>query len=183
MWSRHARPDQVLARIYAATKVKAFDRAPSSLADVDHGGKSLPDPADLRCIPANATMTTPAQPLRFSRIGLGCVTFGREIDHAASFVMMDHAVARGITHFDTAAAYGAGESERAVGAWLEARKHAPGTITVATKILPPYEPSSIQETVKQSRERLGGHGIDLLYLHRWDPSATNPAALQTLDAL
>ena len=128
-------------------------------------------------------MTTPTQALRFSRIGLGCVTFGREIDQTAAFAMMDHAFARGITHFDTAAAYGAGESERAVGAWLDARKPAPGTITVATKILPPYEPSIIQETVKQSRERLGAHGIDLLYMHRWDPTAASPAALQALDAL
>src|SRR5687768_14828781 len=67
-------------------------------------------------------MTTLTQPLRFSRISLGCVTFGREIDPPAAFVMLDHAFALGITHFDTAAAYAAGESERVLGAWLDTRK-------------------------------------------------------------
>ena len=123
------------------------------------------------------------QPFRFSRIGLGCVTFGREIDQAAAFVMLDHACARGITLFDTAAAYSAGESERVLGAWLDARRPASGVITVATKILPPYESSTIEQAVTRSRERLGDHGIDLLYLHRWDPTAADPAALQALDGL
>ncbi|MFN7563580.1 MAG: aldo/keto reductase [Prosthecobacter sp.] len=45
-----------------------------------------------------------ACPHPISRIGLGCVTFGREIGEAASFALLDHALERGITHFDTAAA-------------------------------------------------------------------------------
>ena len=69
------------------------------------------------------------------RIGLGCVTFGREIDEAASFALLDHAFARGVTHFDTAAAYGGGASETILGKWLASRK--PEGITIATKILPP----------------------------------------------
>ena len=36
------------------------------------------------------------------RIGLGCVTFGREIDEAASFRLLDYAVERGISLLDTA---------------------------------------------------------------------------------
>jgi aryl-alcohol dehydrogenase-like predicted oxidoreductase len=50
-----------------------------------------------------------------SRIGLGCVTFGREIDEAASFALLDHALERGVRHFDTAAAYGGGASETILG--------------------------------------------------------------------
>ena len=38
---------------------------------------------------------TPAN-LRVSRIGLGCVTFGREIDEAAAHGLLGHAYARGI---------------------------------------------------------------------------------------
>ena len=69
---------------------------------------------------------------RISKIGLGCVTFGREIDQAASFAMMDHAVANGITFFDTASAYSAGGSEKVVGAWLAARK--PATLAAMSQI-------------------------------------------------
>jgi aryl-alcohol dehydrogenase-like predicted oxidoreductase len=128
-------------------------------------------------------MANAPAPLHFSRIGLGCATFGREIDENASFAMMDDALARGITLFDTAAAYSAGASERIVGAWLEARRPPPGSLTVATKIYPPYEPAAIAQAVAQSGGRLGAHGIDLLYLHRWDATAETPGALQSLDAL
>src|SRR6476646_6856427 len=45
-----------------------------------------------------------------SRIGLGCTTFGREIDEEQAFRIMDHAVERGIRLFDTAEAYGGGQA-------------------------------------------------------------------------
>ncbi|MBI4622242.1 MAG: aldo/keto reductase [Verrucomicrobia bacterium] len=68
------------------------------------------------------------------------MTFGREIDQAASFAMMDHARARGITIFDTAAVYAGGASERVVGAWLASRRPDPGALMVATKLLPRQAP-------------------------------------------
>lgn len=111
----------------------------------------------------------------FSRIGLGCVTFGREIDEAASFGLLDHALERGITHFDTAAAYGGGASETILGKWLASRK--PANITVATKILPPYD----RVDLTLSLERLGVDHIDLLYLHQWHDTALKAAeALEKL---
>lgn len=110
-----------------------------------------------------------------SRIGLGCVTFGREIDEAASFALLDHAFARGVTHFDTAAAYGGGASETILGKWLASRK--PEGITVATKILPPYDRIDITPSVR----RLGVDQIDLLYLHQWHDTALQAgAALEKL---
>ncbi|GIS60373.1 MAG: hypothetical protein CM1200mP2_25980 [Planctomycetaceae bacterium] len=42
--------------------------------------------------------------LEVSSIGLGCVTFGREIDKATSFDVLDHALERGINLLDTAEA-------------------------------------------------------------------------------
>lgn len=111
------------------------------------------------------------------QIGLGCVTFGREIDEAASFALLDHALARGVRHFDTAAAYGGGASETILGKWLASRK--PQGITVATKILPPYDVINID----LSLHRLGVNQIDLLYLHQWHPTAESPATLSALDAL
>ena len=44
-----------------------------------------------------------------SHIGMGCVTFGREVDPHSSLSIMDHAFARGITLFHTADAYVGGE--------------------------------------------------------------------------
>ncbi|MES2734695.1 MAG: aldo/keto reductase [Verrucomicrobiota bacterium] len=118
-----------------------------------------------------------------SKIGLGCVTFGREIDEAASHALMDHAFARGVSMFDTAAAYGQGASEQIIGRWLASRRPAAGKVTVATKILPPYDPDSILRAVDASRTRLGVDTIGLLYLHRWDPDAISLPALSMLDSL
>jgi 1-deoxyxylulose-5-phosphate synthase len=52
--------------------------------------------------------------LQVSPVGLGCVTFGREIDEATAFTVMDWALERGINLFDTAEAYGGG---RSLGSW------------------------------------------------------------------
>ena len=104
-------------------------------------------------------------PLLRPQIGLGCVTFGREIDEAASFALLNHALERGVRHFDTAAAYGGGASETILGKWLASRK--PEGITVATKILPPYDHIDITPSLK----RLGVEQLDLLYLHQWHETA------------
>lgn len=128
--------------------------------------------------------TSPFIPMpEFSPISLGCVTFGREIDQAAAFALMDHAVTRGVRFFDTAAAYAQGASERIVGAWLASQGAAAKSVTVATKLLPPYTPEAIARSVQQSRERLGVPIIDLLLVHRWDASIEDAAALCALDDL
>lgn len=121
--------------------------------------------------------------MRASKIGLGCVTFGREIDEAASHALMDHAFARGVSMFDTAAAYGQGASEQIIGRWLASRRPEEGKVTVATKILPPYDPDSILRAVDASRTRLCVDVIGLLYLHRWDPDAISLPVLTVLDSL
>jgi 1-deoxyxylulose-5-phosphate synthase len=118
-----------------------------------------------------------------SRIGLGCVTFGREIDRDASFAMMDHAVANGITLFDTAAAYGAGASEQIVGDWLASNRVKAGSITVATKVLPPYDDQHLVDAVDASLKRLSVDYIDILYLHRWDPFVATAGTLEALEGL
>ncbi len=119
--------------------------------------------------------------LVLGRIGLGCATFGREIDREAAFAVMDHALARGVTHFDTAAAYGGGQSERIVGDWLASRRPGPGRILVATKIKPPYRPEPIARSIEDSRGRLRVDAIDLLYLHQWSEELADEDALSALD--
>lgn len=119
----------------------------------------------------------------FGRIGLGCVTFGREIDEAAACALMDHACARGVRCFDTAAAYGGGNSERIIGRWLASRRPAPGSPVIATKVLPPYTPEALAAGVDAARHRLGIDTLDVLYLHRWYATAASHAVLAALDRL
>ena len=131
-------------------------------------------------------MTSPKPPstsLPLGPICLGGSTFGREIDEAAAFVLMDHARARGVPLFDTAATYSAGASERIVGAWLASRRPSSGTPAIATKIYPPYTSAAIDTAVAASAARLGVETIDLLYLHKWDETAGTPEAVRALDLL
>lgn len=115
-----------------------------------------------------AVITPAALPV--TQIGLGCVTLGREIDEEASFVLLDHALARGVRLFDTAAAYGHGASESILGRWLASRR--PSGISIATKILPPYD----RIDIAASMQRLGVDQIDLLYLHQWHDSVLSAGA-------
>jgi aryl-alcohol dehydrogenase-like predicted oxidoreductase len=65
--------------------------------------------------------TIAAGGVEIPRIGLGCVTFGREVDEKQSFRMMDYAFERGINLLDTDEAYGEGHaSEKIAGRWLKA---------------------------------------------------------------
>lgn len=120
--------------------------------------------------------------LQVSSIGMGCVTFGREIDETTSFAVMDRALEHGITLFDTAEAYASGRSEEVVGAWLAAR----GTrdkIVLATKKLPPSTPEAIVASVEASLRRLQTETIDLYQLHAWDAKTPLEATLETLGRL
>jgi len=50
--------------------------------------------------------------IQVSRLGLGCVTFGRETDEAASIRLISSALDFGITLIDTAEAYGGGQARQ-----------------------------------------------------------------------
>jgi aryl-alcohol dehydrogenase-like predicted oxidoreductase len=117
-----------------------------------------------------------------ANIGLGCVTFGREIDNETSFALMDYARDMGINSFDTATAYSNGLSETIIGEWLATRGLKNGEIRIATKILPPYYPAQIEASVNDSLKRLRIDAIDILYLHRWDETITEETWLM-LDRL
>ncbi len=118
-----------------------------------------------------------------SKAGLGCVTFGREIDLPASFSIMDHALEKEITFFDTAAAYGGGASEEIIGQWFTQRGKTAAHITIATKLLPPFESTAIAAAVEQSLMRLCRDRIDILFLHSWHPSVEDDHVLIELNKL
>jgi aryl-alcohol dehydrogenase-like predicted oxidoreductase len=130
----------------------------------------------------------PPQPLYPSappigRLALGSSTFGREIQAEAAFALMDRALERGVTLFDTAATYTAGASETIMGQWLASRQPARDSVIVATKIYPPYTPADIDAATALSAKRLGRDVIDVLYLHKWDPAVETAETLRALDGL
>jgi aryl-alcohol dehydrogenase-like predicted oxidoreductase len=120
--------------------------------------------------------------LKVSSIGLGCVTFGREIDEETSFAVMDHAIERGITLFDTAEAYSRGGSEQVVGSWLAARR-ARDKIVLATKVTPPLGRERIFAAAEDSLHRLQTDFIDLYQLHAFDQKTPIEETLEALSTL
>ena len=123
-------------------------------------------------------------------IGLGCVTFGREIDEAASFRLLDYAVERGVTLLDTAESYGGGQagqscaadmhsSEKIIGRWLRAnacRKQ----IILQTKVSSGYTGESIRRAIDNSLQRLQTDHIDLYLLHKLDSTMPLQECLEAL---
>lgn len=105
--------------------------------------------------------------LSVSSIGLGCVTFGREIDEPTSYEVLDHALAHGINLLDTAEAYAAGASEEVIGRWLQksGRRH---QIVLATKVAGSLTKERIIRSAEASLKRLQTDHIDLFQLHHWD---------------
>jgi len=112
------------------------------------------------------------------RIGLGCVTFGREIDERASFEIMDYAAANGLRVFDTAESYGGGESERIIGRWRRQRQRGP--IALMTKVSYRFDRSGIREALSRSLDRLNAAYIDYYLLHRYDPVTRIEEVLEAL---
>jgi aryl-alcohol dehydrogenase-like predicted oxidoreductase len=139
--------------------------------------------------------------LDVSRLSLGCVTFGREIDEPASFAVLDHALESGINLLDTSEAYGGGQSregrrrqgvddvrevstelhssELILGRWLRDRR-CRDRVIVQTKILPPLTRQRVLDTIDASLRRLQTEYVDLLLFHA--PDLTTPIA-ESLEAL
>ena len=73
----------------------------------------------------------------------------------------------GINWFDTAEIYGAGVSEQALAAGLQAAGKRPGDVVVATKWFPLFRrASNIPKTISDRLRFLGGFPIDLYYVHQ-----------------
>ncbi|MGY8671063.1 MAG: aldo/keto reductase [Verrucomicrobiia bacterium] len=117
-----------------------------------------------------------------SSIGMGCVTFGREIDEQTSFEVLDRALERGINLFDTAAAYADGASETVLGRWLTDRG-CRDQIFLATKVNGTLSRDHILRSAEASLQRLRTDCIDLFQLHHWVEDTSMEEALGTLNEL
>lgn len=120
--------------------------------------------------------------LEVSSIGMGCVTFGREINAAASFEVLDRAWQRGINLFDTAAAYGDGASETVLGRWISQRG-VRDRIVLATKVNGALTKQRIVASAEESLARLKTDRIDLFQLHNWDGETPVEETLEALNVL
>lgn len=140
--------------------------------------------------------------LRITDIGLGTVTFGREIAEDASWRILDHAMENGISWIDTAEAYGGGNarayrrnalgvedvreesgelgsSELIVGRWMQTRG-CRDQVTICTKVSSGNRPENIDRALTVSLERLQVDRVDLYELH--SPDANTPI-VESLGAL
>ncbi len=116
--------------------------------------------------------------LEVSAIGLGCMglnyAYSNTLDKQESIALLQAAVERGVTFFDTAEIYGPFTNEALLG---EALKPYRDRVVIATKFgiklqdgkqVQNSHPSGIRESVEGSLKRLKTDVIDLYYQHRVD---------------
>ena len=134
--------------------------------------------------------------LKVSRICLGTMTFGLQVDEEGSRAILDHAHEGGVTFIDTADAYPlggdlttAGRTEEIVGRWLGTRR---ADFVVATKCVAPMGRRAwdmgnsrrhIMDSIDASLRRLGTDWVDLYQLHFDDPGVPLDETLEALDDL
>ncbi|MEM0129679.1 MAG: aldo/keto reductase [Thermoplasmata archaeon] len=129
-------------------------------------GAGSPVPATIPSVPLPGG--GPEHPV----LGLGTWNRGRwshaETERAQAVV--EHALARGIRWLDTAEVYGAGRSERIVGAALERNPDLSPPPFVATKVSWEHlRPLPLRAALQGSLERLGRPVADLYLVHAPDP--------------
>jgi aryl-alcohol dehydrogenase (NADP+) len=138
-----------------------------------------------------------------SFIGLGCVTFGREIDEDTSLSILDYAVEKGLNWLDTAEAYGGGNartyrrdvlkvddvretsdvmgsSEVIIGRWMKARD-CRDDVVICSKVSSGNKPENIARALQVSLERLQVDCVDIYELHSPDETVPIDESLAVLD--
>ena len=150
----------------------------------DRGSVSM-TPSERAWSSASKTATPTATVDQF---GLGTVSLRSERPKVA-FAILDAWRAAGGRLIDTAAVYGAGESERAIGAWLRARD-VRDEVVLLTKGAHPdpsdwvsrMTPDAIEADLTASLVRLGVKSVDVYLVHRDDPSVPVGVILEALAA-
>ncbi len=123
--------------------------------------------------------------LNVSLVGIGCNNFGWRTDAVGTAAVVDAALDSGINFFDTADCYGAGDSEKFLGAALKGRRE---KAIIATKFgikmgegKEGAAPAYVHEALDASLQRLNIDTIDLYQVHRPDPKTPIQATLQALN--
>jgi len=123
--------------------------------------------------------------LSVSKVCLGTMTFGEQVDEKTAHTILDRAVERGIDFIDAAEMYPVppseekyGDTERIIGRWLAARPALRARLVVATKVAGPVRgygwlrggspdltPDDIVAACEGSLKRLQTEVIDLFQIH------------------
>ncbi len=134
--------------------------------------------------------------LTVSRLCLGTMTFGLQIDEALSIRVLDAAAESGINFLDTADVYPlggtvetAGRSEEIIGRWLAGRR---SRFILATKAVGRMGPADwdqgasrkhLLDAIDASLRRLKTDYVDLYQLHWDDPRTPLDETLEALDCI
>lgn len=131
------------------------------------------------------TRTLGANGLEISAIGYGGMSFSNmygPTNEAESHAILDACRDLGVTHLDTANAYGLGKSETAIGTYLKANPGAEADFVIATKASITRDADGnrcfdnsaghLEAELDKSLQRLGVDCVDLFYAHRRDPRFT-----------
>lgn len=138
-----------------------------------------------------------------SKICMGTMTFGSQVDEAASHRILDKSLEAGINFFDAAENYPvppseewAGRTEEIVGRWLKTKRR--DEVIIATKVCGPshgwikgaqragmtaLDRHNITRAVEASLQRLGTDYVDLYQTHWPDHDIAYDETMETLDDL
>lgn len=124
----------------------------------------------------------------FGGIGSAPEFFGQGENEEEAFRIMDAAWEVGITTFDTADAYGGGQSETTIGKWIASRGVRP---EISTKTFNPMAEGQdqglartrITRQLESSLDRLGVDSVDLYLAHAFDPDVPVAETVATFDGL
>ncbi len=125
-----------------------------------------------------------------SRLSLGTMTFGDQVDEATATRMIDTALDHGVNFIDTADVYVDGRSEEIVGRALQGRRH---QVVLASKVGnkagdDPHRDQGLHRWhiirgIEASLRRLQTDCLDLYYMHRPDPGTPIEETLAAFDHL
>jgi aryl-alcohol dehydrogenase-like predicted oxidoreductase len=124
----------------------------------------------------------------FGGIGSAPEFFGQGESEEEAFRIMDSAWELGITTFDTADAYGGGQSETMIGKWMASRGVRP---EIATKTFNPMAEGEdhglartrITRQIESSLDRLGTDAVDVYLAHDFDPDVPVEETVATFEGL
>ncbi len=127
--------------------------------------------------------------LKVSEICLGTMTFGHGADQAETDRIVGISLDAGVTFFDTADGYNAGQSEIMLGKALGSRRK---QTVIASKVFNPTGPgpndsgmsrAHVLDNIESSLKRLGTDYLDLYYIHHVDIETPLDEMLRTFDDL
>jgi aryl-alcohol dehydrogenase-like predicted oxidoreductase len=127
--------------------------------------------------------------LKVSRVCMGTMTFGSQVDEAGSRNMVDRCLDAGVNFFDTANSYNKGLSEEIVGSVLAGRRN---RVVLASKVFNKMgdgpddsglSRGAIHKQIEASLKRLKTDYLDIYYLHQPDYKTPIEETLSAMEDL